>query len=145
LIPNSRKGIFLGFIPNTDKHVIWYDTETHVVKIAKHVCFDEGMNDLPPGLVPPDVVHLQRTQNGEPLPAKIEETSVDQFTVHLNPFSYTMVKGVQVTDDNPSYGLTVNRGDIVRPWSHGAGSECSVLIYYSHNSHSLFNYTRIDR
>jgi len=39
----------------------------------------------------------------------------------------------------------VNRGDIVRPWSHGAGSECSVLIYYSHNSHSLFNYTRIDR
>ena len=24
---------------------------------------------------------------------------------------------------------------------HGAGSECSVLIYYSHNSHSLFNYS----
>jgi len=23
----------------------------------------------------------------------------------------------------------------------GAGSECSVLIYYSHNSHSLFNYS----
>jgi len=22
-----------------------------------------------------------------------------------------------------------------------AGSECSVLIYYSHNSHSLFNYS----
>jgi len=36
---------------------------------------------------------------------------------------------------------TVNRGDIVRPWSHGAGSECSVLIYYSHNSHSLSNYS----
>jgi len=35
----------------------------------------------------------------------------------------------------------VNRGDIVRPWSHGAGSECSVLIYYSHNSHSLSNYS----
>jgi len=29
----------------------------------------------------------------------------------------------------------------VRPWSHGAGSECSVLIYYSHNSHSLSNYS----
>jgi len=36
---------------------------------------------------------------------------------------------------------SVNRGDIVRPWSHGAGSECSVLIYYSHNSHSLSNYS----
>jgi len=29
----------------------------------------------------------------------------------------------------------------VRPWSHGAGIECSVLIYYSHNSHSLFSYS----
>ena len=35
----------------------------------------------------------------------------------------------------------VNRGDIVRPWSHGAGSECSVLIHYSHNLHSLFSYS----
>jgi len=107
LIPNSRKGIFLGFIPNTDKNIIWYDTETHVVKIAKHVRFDEGMNGLPPDLVPPNVVHLQRTQNGEPFPAETEETSVNQFTFHLNPFSYTMVKGAKVTDDDPSYGLTL--------------------------------------
>jgi len=107
LIRNSRKGIFLGFIPNTDKNIIWYDTETHVVKIAKHVRFDEGMNDLPPDLAPPNVVHLQRTQNGETLPAQVEETSVNQFTFHLNPFSYTMVKGVQVTDDDSSYGLTL--------------------------------------
>jgi len=93
------------FHHSTDKNIIWYDTETHVVKIAKHVCFDEGMNDLPPNLMPPNVVHLQRTQNGEPLPVDTEETSVDQFTFHLNPFSYAMVKGVQVTDDDPSYGL----------------------------------------
>jgi len=92
------------FHHSTDKNIIWYDTETHVVKIAKHVCFDEGMNDLPPNLMPPNVVHLQRTQNGEPLPVDTEETSVDQFTFHLNPFSYAMVKGVQVTDDDPSYG-----------------------------------------
>ena len=73
-----------------------------MVKIAKHVRFDEGVNDLPPDLVPPNVVNLQHAQNGEPLPAKVEETSVNQFTFHLNPFSYTMMKGVQVTDDNPS-------------------------------------------
>jgi len=69
--------------------------------------FDEGMNDLPPDLVSPNVVHLQRMQNGELLPAETEETSVDHFTFHLNPFSYTMMKGVQVTDDDPSYGLTL--------------------------------------
>ena len=107
LIPNSRKGIFLGFMPNTDKNIIWYDTETHVVKIAKHVPFDEGMNDLPPDLMPLNVVHLQRTQNGEPLPAETEEASVDQFAFHLNLFSYTVVKGVPVTDDDPSHGLTL--------------------------------------
>jgi len=83
-----------------------------VVKIAKHVRFDEGMHDLPPDLVPPNVVHLQRTQNGEPPPAEAEETSVDQFTFHLNPFSYTMVKGVQVTDDDPSYGLTLASNEL---------------------------------
>jgi len=71
------------------------------------VWIDEGMSDLPPDLIPPNVVHLQRTQNGEPLPAETEGTSVDQFTFHLNPFSYTVVKGVQVTDDNPSFGLTL--------------------------------------
>jgi len=107
LIPNSCKGIFLGFIPNADKNVIWCDTGTHVIKIAKHVRFDEGVNDLPPNLVPPNVVHLQRAQNGEPLPAKAAETLVDQFAFHLNPFSCAMVKGVQVTDDDPSYGLTL--------------------------------------
>jgi len=42
---------------------MWYATETHVVKIAKHVRFDEGMNCPPPDLVPPNVVHLQHTQN----------------------------------------------------------------------------------
>jgi len=30
------------------------------------------MNDLPPDLVPPNVVDLQRAQNGEPLPAESE-------------------------------------------------------------------------
>ena len=95
-------------MPNTDKNIIiWCDTKTHVVMIAKHVRFDEGMNDLPPDLIPPDAVHLQRTQNGEPLPAKTEETSVDQFTFHLNPFSCTRAKGVHESDDDPLNGLTL--------------------------------------
>ena len=36
LIPNSRKGIFLGFLPRTTKNIIWYDVDTHRVKIAEH-------------------------------------------------------------------------------------------------------------
>jgi len=116
LVSRSHNWPADSFIPNTDKNIIWYDTETHVVKITKHARFDEGMNDLPPDLVPPNVVYLQRTQNGEPLPAKTEETSVDQFTFHLNPFSYTMVKGVQVTDDDPSYGLTLATDESDKLW-----------------------------
>jgi len=112
LIPNSREGIFLGFIPNTDKNIIWYDTEPHVVKIAKHVRFDEGMNDLPPDLVPPNVVHLQHTQNGEPLPAKTEERPLSISLLSTSTLSHTMVKGVPVTDDDPSYGLTLESDEL---------------------------------
>lgn len=43
----SRKGIFLGYIPNTTRNILWYDPETNHVKIAKHARFDEDMNDLP--------------------------------------------------------------------------------------------------
>jgi len=31
--PNSRKGIFLGFLPSTTKNILWYDPETAKVKI----------------------------------------------------------------------------------------------------------------
>jgi len=33
------------------------------------------------------------------------------------------------------------RGQCASSDAPDAGSECSVLIYYSHNSHSLFNYS----
>ena len=33
------------------------------------------------------------------------------------------------------------RGHCASVDDHGAGSECSVLIYYSHNLHSLFSYS----
>jgi len=106
-VPNSHKGTFLGFLPNTDKNIVWHDPETDRVKIAKHAGFDEGMNDLPPDLVPPNVVHLQRTQDGQPLPAETQDTSVQEFTFTLNPFSHTLTKGITVTCDDPTFGITV--------------------------------------
>jgi hypothetical protein len=53
LQPNSRKGIFLGFLPNTTKNILWYDVHTGRIKIAKHVRLDEGLNDLPMDAIPP--------------------------------------------------------------------------------------------
>ena len=62
---NSRKGIFLGFVPKTTRNIIWYDVETERVKIASHAKFDEGMNDLPIDQIPPNVQHLQRSELGQ--------------------------------------------------------------------------------
>lgn len=58
----SRKGIFLGFLPHTTTNILWYDPDSNFVKIAKHAQFNEGMNDLPATKIPPNVVHLQRSQ-----------------------------------------------------------------------------------
>ena len=55
----SLKGIFLGYLPNTTKNVVWYDVNTKKIKYASHVRFDEGMNDLPVADIPPNVHHLQ--------------------------------------------------------------------------------------
>ena len=47
LVPNSRKGFFLGYAPYTTRNLLWYDVVTHRVKIATHARFNEGFNDLP--------------------------------------------------------------------------------------------------
>jgi hypothetical protein len=112
LIPNSRKGIFLGFLPNTTKNIVWYDPETQRVKTAKHARFDEGMNDLPVDAIPPNVVHLQRTQQGDPLPADSQESSIDEFHFRLNPFAHTMTKHLQVRCRNPTFGLTIGADEV---------------------------------
>ena len=36
LIPNSRKGIFLGYVPYTMRNILWFDPHTSRVKIANH-------------------------------------------------------------------------------------------------------------
>ena len=54
----SKKGIHLGFPKNTAKNVIWHGPETDNVIIAKHACFDEGMNDLPIHKLPPNALQL---------------------------------------------------------------------------------------
>ena len=86
-------------------YILWYDLETARVKIAKHARFDEGMNDLPTDQIPPNVVHLQRTQNGEEMPAEKEESSVDEFYFSANPFSHTLAKELNVKCKNQNFGF----------------------------------------
>jgi hypothetical protein len=114
LQPNSRKGIFLGFIPNTTKNILWYDIESQKVKIAKHARFDEGMNDLPFDAIPPNVQHLQRSQQGATFPSEEQETSVEEFTAYVNPFCHTFNRTLRVTPTNSSttFGLSLKDDEI---------------------------------
>jgi hypothetical protein len=57
-IPNSRKGLFLGYLPNTAKNILWYNVKMKCIKITKHALFDEGMNDLPFNDIPLNIQHL---------------------------------------------------------------------------------------
>ncbi|MCE2996259.1 MAG: hypothetical protein LW863_11705 [Flammeovirgaceae bacterium] len=105
---NSRKGIFLGFIPNTTKNILWYNPETSRVMIAKHARFDEGMNDLPFDSIPPNVQLLQRVQAGAPFPAELNETSIPTLDFSVNPFSRTFTKKLLKRCNHPLFGLTIS-------------------------------------
>jgi hypothetical protein len=76
---HARKGLLLGYLPATLKNILWYDVETHQVKIAFHVRFDEGMNDLPHSAIPLNVQHLHRVCDGVSLPPEPSKVSVTSF------------------------------------------------------------------
>ena len=104
---SSRRGIFLGFLPNTTTNIIWYDMETSRVKIAKHARFDEGMNDLPFDSIPPNVHHLVRSRQGDPFPPESKASTVAEFHFTTNPFSHTLSRTLKVSDRDSSFGLNL--------------------------------------
>jgi len=105
---NSKKGIFLGFVPHTTRNILWYDVDTERVKIASHVRFDEGMNDLPIDRIPPNVQHLERVQQGHPIPAETEEvdTSSD-LHFYIHPFSKLISKKLKSSYTDPAFGMVL--------------------------------------
>ena len=113
LRPNSRKGIFLGYIPNTTANIVWFDEETQRIKIAKHARFDEGLNDLPIAEIPPNVQHLQRSEFGQPIPADREESSMPQFNFFLDPLADTWSKSLPVTCQQQNYGLILENDSLM--------------------------------
>ena len=106
---NSRKGIFLGYVPYTTRNILWYDVETHRVKIATHARFDEGFNDLPFSDVPPNGQHLMRTDDGTPLPAETAPLSSSNFGHFVTPFKdLQLVKlSFNARDKDNEFGLRI--------------------------------------
>ena len=49
--------------------------------------FDEGMNDLLIDHIPPNVQHLQRIANGDPIPAETDEVPASEFQFLIHPFA----------------------------------------------------------
>ena len=109
----SKKGIFLGFLPNTTRNIIWYNPETKKVGYAKHARFDEGMNDLPAPMIPPNVVHLQRSQTGDKIPTEDGELSVPLFEAHADPFPSIFRRQIPRRYRNPTLGMMIHEDELL--------------------------------
>ena len=109
---NSRKGIFLGFVPNTTRNILWFDVDTERVEIAKHAKFDEGMNDIPVDQLPPNAMHLQRSELGNALPPDDRELKSSDFMFTISPFDQTLTKETHMSCDSPAFGLHLQTDEI---------------------------------
>ena len=132
---NTRKGIFLGFLPNTTRNIMCCDPETNEVKVATRARFDEGMNDLPADQAPPNVQHLQRSQFGEKFPSEPASTEIDEFHFEfhfvLNPFSHTLSKTATITCRKPDFGLAISDDELSNRafvWDFAKSSTAATLV-----------------
>ena len=109
LAPSSHKGIFLGYVPYTTRNILWYDVETHNVKIATHARSDEGFNDLPMDKAPPDGQHLMRTDEENTFPAGTRELSSSNFGHFVTPFKDLQLVQLSSTarDKDDMFGLKI--------------------------------------
>ena len=85
---NIVKGIFLGFVPRTHQNILWYNCETGNIGPANHVTFDEGMNDLPFKMLPPNQRDLERAKQGDKFPVEPKEVDIaDGLQFYVYPFA----------------------------------------------------------
>jgi hypothetical protein len=104
---HAIRGIFLAFLPNTTKNILWFDPATNRVKIAFHVRFDKGVNDLTPAEAPPKVRHLQRVQDGDDIPADATETVAPPFGLASKPFLHKLDETLKVVCAAPHFGFSL--------------------------------------
>ena len=124
---HAKRGIFLGYPPDTKKNVIWLDLETRRVKNAVHVGFGERMSDVHPA--PPNIEHLRRSQ-GANIPAESDEIPALPLISTSNPCLCLSTKTIKLSSDSPSFGLDIARCPICcQPYisDMGPGSLASTL------------------
>ena len=111
---NLRKGIFLGFVANTTPHnIVWFDIETEHVKIAKHAHFDKGMNDPPPNNLPPNALHLQQSEFGNPVQPDGKELSSSDLHFTILPFDQMLTKNTGgIKCNSPTFGIQPQTNEI---------------------------------
>ena len=108
-VQDTKKGIFLGYLTNTLKNVVWYDPLTNRVKYGYHVRFDEGFNDLPNASLPPNVMLLERHE--ERMPAERMSITIPPFSTSEHPFFNLHDVVVEAICDHPTYGFALKEDD----------------------------------
>ena len=139
---NTRKGIFLGYLKHTNKNVYWYDVVSKRIKIAYHVRFDEGMNDLPSSELPPNVLHLQRIPDANLTFLEDQyDSSTDTLDFHPNGYFTAHDKHVKVTCTDKSYGFRFKTDYVTqRPFIHSILPNSSASSLCSSHHASLRKY-----
>jgi hypothetical protein len=78
-----------------------------------HARFDKGMNDLPFDSIPPNVIHLQRTQEGDPVPQDKITASINGFNFYTDPFANIINKVIKINCEHPDFGLEFDQDSVI--------------------------------
>ena len=99
---NNRvsKGTFLEYDQHTTQNVIYYDSDTHNIKLDSHTQFYEGVNNFPMSYTPLNAQHIHIVDNGQPLPEEQKFVPASQFEFSISPFKYFIHVLLEYT---PSY------------------------------------------
>ena len=81
------KEIFLGYNPHTTRNVIYYDVDTHKIKLDYRVIFDEGMNNFTMADTPLNAQRLRIVDIGNPPPEEQKSFPDSQFELSISPFT----------------------------------------------------------
>jgi hypothetical protein len=87
------------------RNILYYDLETHTIKNAQHVRFDEGMNDLAPSDRPPNAKLLLAAAGTRPLQPEDCQYELPDLDIVTSPFHELVTIDITVTDDT-NLGLT---------------------------------------
>jgi hypothetical protein len=85
------------------------------------------MNDLPFASIPPNVVHLQQTQDGDPVPPDTITTSIGDFNFYTDPFANVINKVINISCSHPTFGLEFDQDSVIgRTYISGINAKTSA-------------------